>query len=230
VRITAQLIDAANGAHQWADRYDRDLTDIFAVQDEITRQIVSFPATLSPAAEALLAGGVPTSVDTHDFFLRGRELLFGAVKNRETFDRANEYFWKAIGCDPSYAEPYAGLAVEHIFDNQNQWTANSERSLEAAEQYAAQAIERNPNEPLALWAVSLVALWKKDLERAKIEAQKLVDLNPNFALGCVALSTVHIYSGEPHAAIPLIERGMRLDPAYSQQFLHFLSAHYCRQI
>jgi adenylate cyclase len=227
VRITAQLIDAANGAHLWADRYDRELTDIFAVQDEVTRQIVgALKVTLSPAAEALLAGKGPASLDAHDFFLRGRELLFGTVKSRETFDQACAYFRKAIEYDPAYAEPYAGLAAEHIFDYQNHWTANPEQSLDAAEQYSTQALERNPNEPFAHWAAAVVALFNKDLERTRSEAETALALNPNFALAHAELANFHSFSGNPLAAIPLLERGMRLDPAFSQQYLHLLGIAY----
>jgi hypothetical protein len=76
VRITAQLIDATNGAHLWTDRYDRDLTDIFEVQDDVTRRIVdSLKITLSPAEKARLADSGTPNIDAYDCYLRGRELL-----------------------------------------------------------------------------------------------------------------------------------------------------------
>jgi adenylate cyclase len=74
--LTAQLIDATNGAHLWADRYDRDLTDIFAVQDDVTRRIVdALRVTLSPTEKARLANSWTSNIDAHDCYLRGRELL-----------------------------------------------------------------------------------------------------------------------------------------------------------
>ena len=82
VRITAQLIDATNGAHLWADRYDRDLNDIFAVQDDVTRRIVdALKVTLSPAEKARLADSGTPNIDAYDCYLRGRELL--RVSNSE---------------------------------------------------------------------------------------------------------------------------------------------------
>ena len=86
VRITAQLIDAGTGGHLWAARYDRDLTDIFAVQDEVAEQIVAaLKVTLSPTEKAQIAEGGTSSLEAYDFVLRGRQLLFGSIKNREVF-------------------------------------------------------------------------------------------------------------------------------------------------
>jgi adenylate cyclase len=115
VRITAQLIDATNGAHLWADRYDRDLTDIFAVQDDVTRRIVhALKVTLSPAEKARLADSGTPNIDAYDCYLRGRELLAVNPKNRETFDKNREtfeqstkFFMRALELDPSYSQAYA---------------------------------------------------------------------------------------------------------------------------
>ena len=86
VRITAQLIDAASGAHLWAERYDRDLTDIFAVQDEVTRHIVeALKVTLTPAEAAQLSDGTTESIEAHDLFLRARELVMGLTRTPPCF-------------------------------------------------------------------------------------------------------------------------------------------------
>lgn len=227
VRITAQLIDAGNGGHLWAERYDRDLTDIFTVQDEVTRQIVdALKVTLSPAEAALIADTQTTRVDAHDSFIRGRALLFGSVKTRETFQQALAFFKESIARDPAYGEPYAGMSALYTFDHQNRWSEDPDRSLEEAGRLAALAIEKNPNEPLAHCAAALVAMFNRDLGHARIEADKSIALNPNFALAYNARCVIYIYSGDPLAAIPFAERAMRVDPAYSQQYLHFLGLAY----
>ena len=111
VRITAQLIDAETGGHIWADRLDRELSDIFAVQDEVTRRIVdALKIKLSPGESARLADIETTNSKAHDFFLAGREALWGTIRNCAVFERSTDLFEKAIGEDPSYGEPYAGLA------------------------------------------------------------------------------------------------------------------------
>ena len=98
VRITAQLIDAATGGHLWGDRYDRDLTDIFAVQDDVTRRIVdALKVTLSPAQKARLADSGTPNIDAYDYYLRGRELLRGTTKNRETFEQSTKVLHESTG-------------------------------------------------------------------------------------------------------------------------------------
>ena len=124
VRITAQLIDAASGAHVWAERYDRDLTDIFAVQDDVTHRIVeALKVTLSAAENARLTDGEKVNVDAYDCILRGRELLaapagLGRAKNREILEQSSNYFRRALEIDPSYSQAYAGLSMAYNLDYQ----------------------------------------------------------------------------------------------------------------
>ena len=138
VRITAQLIDAATGGHLWAERYDRDLTDIFALQDEVTQRIVeALKITLRPAERVLLAASRTSNVEAHDCFLRGRELMINTVsKDREFFDRVVAIFRRAIELDPGYAEPYGGLAMAYCLDFQNGW-AGTPDALNVAAHFAA---------------------------------------------------------------------------------------------
>ena len=126
VRITAQLIDATNGAHLWADRYDRDLTDIFAVQDDVTQRIVeALKITLSPAEKERLADSETSSVVAYDCVLRGREFMLGKEKNLGTFKQAIKYFKEALEHDPNYSVAYACLGFGYMFDYQNRWTRRS---------------------------------------------------------------------------------------------------------
>ena len=119
VRITAQLVDATSGAHLWADRYDRDLTDIFAVQDDVTRQIVdALKVTLSPVEKARLADSGTPNIDAYDCYLRGRELLAVNPKNRERFEQSTKFFMRALELDPSYSQAYAGLSMAYNLDYQ----------------------------------------------------------------------------------------------------------------
>jgi adenylate cyclase len=226
VRITAQLIDAASGGHLWAERYDRDMTDIFALQDEVTQRIVeALKVTLRPAEKALLANVRTHSIEAHDCFLRGRELLLGATKNREVFDRAVAFFRRAIELDSGYAEPFAGLAMAYVLDFQNHWTDTPD-ALDLSAHFAEQAIEKGPAEPYVHTVAAVVAFWKRDLARAKVEADQALSLNPNQAQASGTRGLAEIYSGNPQAAIPFIQRAILLDPVFTQQYIHFLgSAH-----
>ena len=230
VRIAAQLIDTTNGGHLWADRYDRDLTDIFEVQDDVTHRIVdALKITLSPAEKERLADtetSKTSNVIAYDCVLRGREFMLGKEKNLETFGQAIKYFKQALEYDPNYSVAYVCLGFAYMFDYQNRWTENPDGSLQIAKEYARQAIEKDPNEPLARCVSALAASYAKDLDRAKTEIDAALALNPNLALAHSLRGNIRAYSGEPLDAIPEIEQAMRLDPALSEQFLHFLGLAY----
>ncbi len=227
VRITAQLIDATNGAHLWADRYDRDLTDIFAVQDDVTRRIVdALKVTLSPAEKARLADSGTPNIDAYDCYLRGRELMAANPKNRERFEQSTKFYMRALELDPGYSLAYAGLSVAYNLDYQNRWSDNPDISLRLAKHNAEQAIEKDPNEPFARLVASWAAIFEKDLDRAKSETDTALSLNPNFSGAYASLGSIHTYSGRPLEAIPALERATRLDPAFRPQHLHFLGMAY----
>jgi adenylate cyclase len=226
-RITAQLIDATSGGHLWGARYDRDLTDIFEVQDDVTRRIVdALKVTLSPAEKERLADAKTPNLTAYDYVLRGREFMLGNERSRETFEQATTYFKKALEHDPDYSQAYACLGFAHIFDYQNRWTDDPDSSLLLAKQYARQAIDKDPNEPLARCVSAMAASLEKDLDQARSEIDVALSLNPNFALAHNLRGSNRIYSGQPLEAIPELEQGMRLDPALSSQFLHFLGMAY----
>jgi adenylate cyclase len=152
--------------------------------------------------------------------------MLGEEKNRRTFEQSIACFKKALEHDPDYSQAYACLGFAHIFDYQNRWTDHPDSSLPLAKQYARQALEKDPNEPLARCVSAMTASLEKDLVRAKSEIDVALSLNPNFALAHSLSGTNRIYSGEPLEAIPKIEHAMRLDPALSSQFLHFLGMAY----
>jgi len=224
VRITAQLINATDSAHLWAERYDRDLTDIFAVQDEVTHHIVDALKIKLTAVESARIADIPTkSIEAHDFFLRGRELMFGHRWTRNIFNELVALMTRAIELDQNYAEAYAGLGFAHSQDFHNRFT-DSPDSLNVADNFVNIAIEKSPTVPFAHWVAAAVALFKGNPERAKRESEIALTLNPNYALACGTRGNAEIYSGHPLAAIPFIERAMRLDPAFTHQYLHFLGS------
>ncbi len=227
VRITAQLVDAATGGHLWAERYDRDLTDLFAVQDDVTRRIVdALKVTLSAAEKARLATSEACNVEAYDYFMRGREFLYGENKSRDKFEQAKDIFTKALELDHNYSQAYAGLGWAYIFDYFNRWSDDPDSSLRLARQNVDQAVEKDPNEPFARAMAGLAALLQKDFDRATSEVEIALSLNPNYAFAYNCLGSIHTYSGRPLEAIAVIERAMRLDPAWSQQYLHFLGTAY----
>ncbi len=227
VRITAQLIDAETGGHLWADRFDRELSDVFAVQDEVTRRIVdALKIKLSPREAAMLDAIKPTNSKAHDSFLLGREVLFGTIRNREVFDRSTNLFAQAIAEDPSYGEPYAGLAMAQVLNWQFHWTGDWSQSLEKAERHVDLALQKSPRVAFVHYVASVFYLWKKDLDRSAAEADTALNINPNYAQAHNSRGIVNIYGGQPLAAVPHIEQAIRLDPALKQLYIHFLGSAY----
>ncbi len=226
VRVTGQLIDATSGAHIWADRFDRDLTDIFAVQDELTREIIAaLKIKLSEGEKALIVSNGTTNAAAHDFFLRGRELLFANKRDRETFEQSTACFRRAIEFDPNYAAPYAGLGMAYGLDYQNHWSDTSEKSLDEAERLVNVSIAKDDKDAFAHYVAAVVYIWKRDHERSADEADRALSLNPNYALAINARGLAYIYTGEPAEAIPYIEKAIRLDPV-QQLYRHFLGTAY----
>ena len=168
VRITAQLIDAGNGAHLWADRYDRDLTDIFAVQDDVTQRIVeALKITLSPAEKNGSPTVKPPTSSPTIACCAAANSCSARRRISETFQQAIKYFKEALEHDPNYSVAYACLGFGYMFDYQNRWTEDPDKSLSIAKEYARQAIEKDPNEPLARCVAALAASYEKDLDRAQ---------------------------------------------------------------
>ena len=229
VRITAQLIGAANGAHIWAERYDRDLTDIFAVQDEVTAAIVAaLKVKLSPVeAERIGHLEAPTAnVEAHDLFLRARELLRGRTWTRAEFDETIALLTQVIDLDPGYGEAYAALGMAYNLDFNNNWTGDPQKAQAESLKYAALGIEKAPNSAYAHFIASVAAIWNRDVVRAREEAEKALALSPNYAPAFGMRGLSEMYVGNPMAAVPVIEQAIVVDPAFKQQYLHFLGTAY----
>ena len=158
VRVTAQLIDGSTGGHLWAERYDRDLTDIFEVQDDVTQQIVgALKITLSETEKSLIVGGGTKNVEAHDLFLKGRELLLGLKKDRAIFDQWMACFRRALALDPNYSDAYAGLSMGYTLDHQNRWSDKPELSAGEAERFADAAIAKDDKNPFAHHTAAMAA-------------------------------------------------------------------------
>jgi adenylate cyclase len=226
VRVTGQLVDAESGAHIWADRFDRDLTDIFTVQDELTQEIIAaLKIKLSAVEKALIADSGTKNLDAHDLVMRGRELLTGPRKDREMFTEATAFLRRAIELDPDYSAPYAGLGMAYLLDYQNHWSDSPGTSLETAGRFARESIVKDDRNPFAHYVAAQVYMWQREYDQSLHEADRALSLSPNYALALNVLGGVHLYSGEPAKAIPYLEQAIRLDPA-QQHHRHFLGTAY----
>jgi adenylate cyclase len=225
VRITAQLIDGTTGGHLWAERYDRDLTDIFAVQDEVTQHIVSaLSLKLTRDERQRLARKGTENVEAYDLFLRGRGLWWRMT--REMVAESKPMFERAIALDEGFAAAHAGLAQCHNLEYINGWCESPEASQQQAYVLALKAVNKDPSDAQANVIFGAVLLWRKEHEPAIAAASKAVALESNYAYGYAMLGQMLHYAGRSAESLDHLARAMRLDPRYPGLYLHWLALSY----
>jgi len=220
VRITAQLIDATTAGHLWAERFDRDLTDIFAVQDDVTTRIVSALALNLSAGDRNSIAAEHTDIpEAYDCFLRGRELWW--VHSKAANAEAERLLQRAVELDPGYAPAFAFLAAAKVNAYASGWSASPTQGLEEAEKAARLAVRLDERYPHALWALACVCLWARRHDEAVRTAERMVAFNPSFADGLNALGFILHYAGRSEEAVQCFERAAALDPLCPGMVLHF---------
>ena len=222
VRVTSQLVDATSGAHIWADRFDRDLTDIFAVQDGLTLEIISaLKVKLTPEKRDRLARKGTIDEEAYDLFLRGREQAWLNTKSSNV--EARNLLGCAITISPGFAAAYALIAYTHAVDYANGWGENPERSLQTSLEIAGRAVQLNDEDPEAHVDFAVALAWDREHDRALAEARRSIALAPNFARGHLIVARILTFSGDAAAAINAIDACMRFDPLYRDITLHYLA-------
>jgi len=212
VRITAQLVDASTGYHIWAERYDREVNDIFALQDEVTQQIVRAMAVKLTEGEKVRLGRPPTGVlEAYDLVLRGHDER--RLSTRDGNAEARRLFVKALDLDPGYAAAYLGLSWTHLQSWQLLWSTDRE-SLARARDLAERAIALNESLVGAYHVLGQIYLWMKEHDRAIAQAKHAVALAPNDADGYETLAEILGWSGRAEESIGVIRHAMRLNPRY----------------
>jgi adenylate cyclase len=222
VRVTAQLIDGPSGGHIWAERYDRDLTDIFAVQDDITRRIVEALAVKFRSAEGRRVGPrMPAKPEAYEYYLRGRERNWRATK--ESVADGKALLERAAEIDPSFAPTFAILAHAHQLDYVNRWTADPAKSLATAHEYALKAVALDDTDPMCHMALAITHAQRKEYDAAMRETQRTLALDPNFAPGHINLGFSFLWRDRPAEALDAFATAMRLDPHNPDMILHFIA-------
>jgi adenylate cyclase len=222
VRITAQLIDADSGGHLWAERFDRELTDIFATQDEVVEKIVAALAVNLTQGEAQrLRRRGTASVEAYETWLRARELL--SRSTREAITQAKAMYRRAIEIDPNFAAPHAGLSLATISEYVSDWAADPEEALGEAERWARRALELDDQEPVSHMALGNVMLWRRNHDGALAEFGRMIELDPNFAQGHSATGMALMYAGRAAEALEAFAIAKRLDPHSPSIVLHFVA-------
>jgi TolB-like protein/Flp pilus assembly protein TadD len=225
IRVSAQLVDAMTSHHLWAERYDRELEDIFAVQDEITQTIVATLAGRVEDATRERAKRKSTdSLAAYDYVLRGDENVWVFTKERTA--RSRQMYLKAIELDPQYARAYAGVALSYLSDWGFAWSESPDDDLDRAFQYSQKAVTLNDSENHPHCVLAYAHMFRQDFAQAKVHQEKAVALNPNDADVIMQMAFLSSYLGEHEEAIEMGEEAIRLNPYHPPWYLNFLGSAY----
>jgi adenylate cyclase len=225
VRVTARLIDAMSGHYLWSEQYDRMLKEIFAVQDDITHNIVT-------ALRVSLAGGeqiriwrrTTDNVEAWEYFMRGCDLARWIKRDENA--QAQELFEKAISLDPKFALGYAFLSLTHAQKARFGWSASPEQELERAFEMAQKSIALDDSLGDGHAFLGFAHMLKREFDQATAEGERAVTLIPNGATAAAMFAMTLNLVGREEEAIVLIKRAMRLSPAYPPWYLYVLGQAY----
>ena len=226
IRINAQLIETDDGHHLWAERYDRELTDMFALQDEITQKIVSaLEIRLSGEDQRRLAHEATSNFEAYDLFLRGQE--FRADYSEAGLGSAMEMFRRSIEADPTFARAYGALAIAMMRTVFAGYSSTPAESKNRALELAQKAASLDPESPQVQWALGYVYMYREQFDEAVEALRRSIELSPSYADAYAMLALIRNNQGRGEDAIRLIEKGIALNPHYSWDYLYNLGrAHY----
>jgi adenylate cyclase len=214
VRITAQLVDTTTGGHLWAHRYDRELKDIFKLQDDVTQKIVAALAVkLTEEEQKRLLHRYTDNMDAYDLYLQGLEYFNRLTK--ESNIQTRQVLNKAIDLDPDFAAAYALLGWVHSREWTQGWSQGPQ-PLKQALELAQKAIVLDESLPAGYTILGEIYLHKKQHARAIAAQEKAIALSPNDAEGIASLAGILTWARRPQETVELIKRAMRLNRELSE--------------
>jgi adenylate cyclase len=219
VRISAQLIDASTGTHLWAERYDRDIADIFAVQDEITEQVAGAIEPELLKSEGSAAIRRTDNLSAWDL-VRQAMWYFHQV-SRDTHLQARELCRRAIKIDPTLPDGYIWLARVSNGIVAYGWSGDPAADLHEGIQAALRAVQLDERNPYSHYGLAIISVFSGALDQAIRAAEKAIEISPSFALGHLVLGMAQLTCGRAAEAIVPLEHGLRLSPFDPQNFVWF---------
>jgi adenylate cyclase len=221
VRVTAQLVDALSGSEVWADRYDRDLDDIFVVQDEVVAAIVGALPSRVHHAELERADRRTMDLRAYDLAQQAWQLLYKWTK--EGIETATELAERALEIDPKNGSAHAVLVGVHLLNWRRCWMGSPEEALDSALSHGRSAVELDKTEYAGHWYLSEVYLFRqKDLEQARVHAERAVRLCPNASGPLAWMGLIDSCSGDHNGGIEFSNKALRLDP-FAPDYLQYLA-------
>jgi adenylate cyclase len=237
VRVTAQLIRTDTGHHLVAEKYDRDFTDLFALQDEITGAMAgAIEPELLKFERQRIADRPQNNENAYEFYQRGmwHHYRHSKADNIE----AQAFFRRALAIDPLYPQATAALAIAVCNAAYLGWAEDAESNYDESFEQAQRAVGLDARYPNARFALGLVCMWTSRSDRAMAELQETINLNPSHAAAHVVLGQMYTYGGNAEQAIALAEKGIRLSPTDPRLFMwlpalaaaHYLVENYARAV
>ena len=221
LRVIAQFIDALNGKHMWAEKYDRVLKDIFNLQDEITMKIIiSLRVKLKHGVKEHLYAKGTTNLEAYLKKLQGD--VFRRYGKREDNLQARQLYQEAIALDPGYTTAYVNLGWTHMLDARLGYSKSPSESMERALELAHKAISLDENCGRSYGLLSYIYRQKKQYEKAIAAAEKNIDLEPNNNFAYSSLAQVFYTVGRGEEAVDLAKKAIRLDPKPSWYYFYYL--------
>ncbi len=219
VRIYARLIDTHTGRQLWSERYRRPPQELFHVQEQISRQIVTaLSLKITETEHRRLAQRYTRNLDAYESFLQGQSLLL--VRQHAENDRARERYRRAIALDPNFGRAYAGLALTFAADYRNQWTDDPAAALERAREMAQTALQIDPEIPEVYWVLAYVSAQRRDHPKALSLLRKAISVDQSFADAYALMGGIETYIGRPTETLELLRAAIRLNP--DAGYLYFL--------
>lgn len=217
LRINVQLVDTESDTQLWAERYDAKISDVFAVQDQVAKKIVTaLSLTLSQSEKQILTHHDTDNLEAYDKFLQGEEHFF--LYSRDGNEQARKLFSEALQLDEKFARAAAMLAWTHTFDFMNGWSETPDISLELGQKIATRALELNPNLPMAYFVRGLAHRERSEYVKALVEAEKAIELDPNYANGHILLATLLYYAGRPAEGLERVKHAIKLNPHHPYNY------------
>lgn len=225
IRITAQLIDAPTGHHLWAERYDRNVVDIFDLQDEITQEIVTaLQVQLTEGEQARVRRRQTDDVRAWERYVGAQTLL--RRFNRQDNRAARALLEEALGHDPSFAPAWSLLAWTHLTDAKAGWSPSAEVSLEQGAALCEKSLALDDGQADVHAFLGGIRLHQRRFEEAEEMGRRAVELGPNVADALAFLGMVLTYTGKPEEACSLIDKAMRFSPFYPDWYMGILGISY----
>ena len=225
LRLQVHLTDAETGKQLWSERFDRALTGLFEIQDELGPKILHLlPVKVSEAEKRRVAQRYTRNLEAYETFQLGQSALH--VRRKAENETAREMFRRAIGLDAAFARAYAGLAMTYAADYRNQWTGDGAAALDRAFELARTAHQINPDIPETYWVLAFVHSHRHQHDQALQHLETALRLYPSFADGYALMGGIYTSIGRPAEGVPLLRTAMRLVPESGYLYLMLLGRAY----